>query len=418
MRAHALQGVARPPLFTDIMPPSVSAGAARAPLRVLVVHNRYQQAGGEDAVVRDEIRMLRDRGLMVETYERSNDQVAELSLPRLAAGTVYSRRTNDDVRTLIRLWRPDVIHAHNTFPLISPSLYFAANAHGVPVVQTLHNFRLFCAQAMFLREGKVCEDCMGSLPWRGIVHRCYRNSAAQSAALVGMLGVHRLLGTYQNRVARYIALNRFCRDKFVQAGLPAARVAVKPNFVDLPRPDARAPRAGALFVGRLSGEKGISTLAQAARQMQSAAIDVIGDGPQEDLLRGIGGVRLLGRQAPDDIYERMRGAACLVLPSVWYENFPRVLVEAFACGLPVIASRLGAMADLVEEGVTGLLFEPGNAAELAQRLQWARENPERMRRMGTQAREQYERKYTPEVNFSQLLAIYHGVLKVPGQPRR
>jgi glycosyltransferase involved in cell wall biosynthesis len=418
MSAHALQGISHPPLYADSVPPAAAVGAARTPLRVLVVHNRYQQAGGEDAVVRDEVRMLRDRGLQVETYERSNEQIAELSLARLAAGTVFSRRTTDDMHAMVRLWRPDVIHAHNTFPLISPSLYFAANAHGVPVVQTLHNFRLFCAQAMFLRDGQVCEDCVGSLPWRGIVHRCYRDSTAQSAALVGMLGVHRLLGTYQRRVARYIALNRFCRDKFVQAGLPAARVAVKPNFVDLPAPDAHARRGGALFVGRLSEEKGIAVLARAARAMPGADVDVIGDGPQEELLRGIDGVRLLGRQAPDHIYARMRGAACLVLPSVWYENFPRVLVEAFACGLPVIASRLGAMADLIDEGVTGLLFEPGNAAELAQRLQWARDNPERMRRMGAQAREQYERKYTPEVNFSQLLAIYHGVLKVRGQSRR
>jgi len=418
MTACALRSPAAPPLIADPAP-APTAGLAQGPLRVLVVHNRYQQAGGEDAVVRDEMRMLRERGMQVELYERNNEQVADLPKARLAAGTVWSRRTTGDLDTLLRIWRPDVIHAHNTFPLISPAMYFVAARHRVPVVQTLHNFRLFCAQAMFLREGGVCEDCVGTLPWRGVLHKCYRGSAAQSAVLVGMLGVHRALGTYQRRVARYIALNRFCRDKFVQAGLPAARMAVKPNFVDLPAPYEEAPRAGALFVGRLSQEKGVATLAQAARLLPDAAIEVIGDGPQQDLLHGLPGVGMLGRQAPEDIYARMRGAACLVLPSVWYENFPRVLVEAFACGLPVIASRLGAMADLVEEGVTGLLFEPGDARQLAERLAWARAHPERMRRMGANARAEYERKYTPEVNFAQLQAIYRDVLRESSaQPRR
>jgi glycosyltransferase involved in cell wall biosynthesis len=418
MTACALRGAVIPPLAPEAALPVMENPAARAPLRVLLVHNRYQQAGGEDAVVRDEMRMLRERGVQVELYERHNEQVAELSRMRLAAGTVWSRRTTGDLDTLLRVWRPDVVHAHNTFPLISPALYSAAATHHVPVVQTLHNFRLFCAQAMFLRDGNICEDCMGTLPWRGVLHKCYRGSAAQSAVLVGMLGVHRMLGTYQKRVARYIALNRFCRDKFVQAGLPAARMAIKPNFVDLPAPSGEAPRSGALFVGRLSPEKGVATLAQAARLSPEAAIDVIGDGPQEDLLQGLAGVRMLGRQMPDDIYARMRGAACLVLPSVWYENFPRVLVEAFACGLPVIASRLGAMADLIEEGVTGLLFEPGDATQLAERLAWARANPGRMRRMGANARAEYERKYTPEVNFAQLQAIYREVLKESQARRR
>lgn len=382
---------------------------ADRPLRVLLVHNRYQQPGGEDAVVDDELRMLRAGGVEVELYERHNEQVARLPRARLAAGTVWSRRTTDDLERIAAQFRPDLIHAHNTFPLISPSLYYGAAAHHLPVVQTLHNFRLFCAQAMFMREGAVCEDCLGTLPWRGVLRRCYRDSAAQSAVLVGMLGVHRALGSYRRRVARYIALNRFCRDKFIEAGLPAGRIAVKPNFVDLPAP-ADGPRAGALFVGRLSTEKGIATLAQAARLLPDALVDVIGDGPVRADLEGVPGVRLLGRQAPPQIFARMRAAQCLVLPSVWYENFPRVLVEAFACGLPVVASRLGAMAELVEEGVTGLLFTPGDARELADKLAWARAHPQRMLRMGVAARQTYERHYTSAANFRQLLKIYRDAM--------
>ncbi|MDB5805465.1 MAG: transferase [Betaproteobacteria bacterium] len=389
---------------------SAGAGVAGAPLRVLLVHNRYQQAGGEDAVVADEMRMLQKNGVHVELYERHNGQVATISPARLAAGTVWSTRTTADLEGIIGRFRPDLIHAHNTFPLISPSLYYGAASHHIPVVQTLHNFRLFCAQAMFMRDGAVCEDCLGKLPWRGVLRRCYRGSTAQSAVLVAMLGAHRSLGTYRRRVTRYIALNRFCRDKFIEAGLPAERVVVKPNFVDLPAPDAAGPRGGALFVGRLSPEKGIGVLADAARLLPDADVEVIGDGPEESRLHGLPGVRLAGRQAPAQIYERMRGAACLVLPSIWYENFPRVLVEAFACGLPVIASRLGAMAELIEDGVSGLLFTPADARDFADKLAWAQAHPEQMRRMGEAAREVYLRNYTSRANFAQLSAIYRDAL--------
>ncbi|HEY4374007.1 MAG TPA: glycosyltransferase [Burkholderiales bacterium] len=384
--------------------------AAGRPLRVLLVHNRYQQPGGEDAVVADELAMLEANGVEVELYERHNEQVARLSKSRLAAGTVWSRETTGDLARIAQRFAPDLIHAHNTFPLISPSLYYGAAAQGIPVVQTLHNFRLFCAQAMFMRDGAVCEDCLGALPWRGVLRGCYRGSVAQSAVLVGMLGVHRALGSYSRRVARYIALNRFCRDKFIEAGLPAERIVVKPNFVDLPAPGAEVERAGALFVGRLSAEKGIAVLAQAARLTPEARIDVIGDGPERQAIEGLVNVRLVGRQAPAPIFERMRAAQFLLLPSVWYENFPRVLVEAFACGLPVVASRLGAMAELVEEGVTGLLFNPGDARDLAEKLAWAQQNPQRMRRMGAAARQVYEGNYTSAANFRQLRAIYQDAL--------
>lgn len=395
---------------------SASHAGNGSPMRVLLVHNRYQQAGGEDAVVVDEMRMLQKNGVEVELYERHNEQVATISPARLAAGTVWSTRTTADLEGIIGRFRPDLIHAHNTFPLISPSLYYGAASHHIPVVQTLHNFRLFCAQAMFMRDGAVCEDCLGKLPWRGVLRRCYRGSVAQSAVLVAMLGAHRALGTYRRRVTRYIALNRFCRDKFIEAGLPAERVVVKPNFVDLPAPEAGGQRSGALFVGRLSPEKGIAVLAEAACLLPDADVEVIGDGPEQQRLHGLRGVRLLGRQAPPQIYARMRGAACLVLPSVWYENFPRVLVEAFACGLPVIASRIGAMAELIEEGVTGLLFTAGDARDFADKLAWARAHPQQMRRMGESAREVYLRNYTSQENFAQLSAIYRDALT--HSPRR
>jgi glycosyltransferase involved in cell wall biosynthesis len=393
--------------------PWVTGGKERGgggPLRVLVVHNRYRQPGGEDAVVRDEIALLSRMGVIVEVYERDNHEIDSMSPLRVAVDTVWSARTAAEIDRLLDRFKPHVVHAHNTFPLVSPSLYASAERHRVAVVQTLHNFRLFCVQAMFMRSGKVCEDCLGALPWRGIAHRCYRDSVTQSAVAVGMLGVHRALGTYRKRVTRYIALNRFCRDKFVEAGLPAERIVIKPNFVDLPPPATDNPRSGALFVGRLAPEKGVSVLLAAARLDTTSQIDVIGGGPDEAQVRGTPGVRALGWRTPEEIYARMRGAACLVMPSLWYENFPRTLVEAYACGLPVVASRLGAMAELVVEGKTGLLFEPGNAADLALTLEWAERHPEEMRRMGAAARKLYESRYTPEANFRQLTAIYEDAI--------
>jgi glycosyltransferase involved in cell wall biosynthesis len=262
----------------------------------------------------------------------------------------------------------------------------------------------------------VCEDCLGKLPWRGVVHRCYRGSAPQTAVVASMIGVHRAIGTYRSKVSRYIALTEFSRSKFIAGGLPGEQISVKPNFVDLPVPENERQRSGALFVGRLSPEKGTRVLARAAATRRHAVIDIIGTGPEQSSLEASPGIRLLGWQVPETIYARMREATCLVVPSIWYENFPRTIVEAFACGLPVIASRLGAMAEIVRDGATGLLFEAGNADDLAQKMAWAEANPVAMRGMGMEARREYEAKYTPAVNYRQLMTIYAEAIAV-AQPR-
>ncbi|HRH79709.1 MAG TPA: glycosyltransferase [Thiobacillaceae bacterium] len=383
-------------------------------MRVLIAHNAYQQRGGEDTVAESEVELLRHYGHEVETYTRHNDEIVGIAPHVLARQTFWSGRTTAEVDRLIRAWRPDILHVHNTFPLISPSLYWAAARAGVPVVQTLHNFRLLCPQAMFLRDGRNCEDCLGHLPWRGVARRCYRGSAAQSGVLAGMLSVHRALGTYARKVNRYIALNGFCRDKFVQGGLPAGKIAVKPNFVawDAGRPDQASPGRdnGFLFVGRLSAEKGVDTLARACSGLNSSALRVAGTGPETERLSGLSGVTLLGALSHEEVRAEMGNALALVMPSIWYETFGLVVIEAYSCGLPVIASRLGALAELVRDGETGLLFEPGNARDLAEKMRWARANPEAMTAMGRAARAEYEAKYTPEINYRQLMAIYEAAL--------
>lgn len=374
-------------------------------MRVLVAHNTYQHRGGEDSVVEAEIALLRSHGHEVATYFRHNDDIAAMSKATAAQQTLWSSRTTSELTGLIHTFRPDVIHAHNTFPLISPSLYWAAERAGVPVVQTLHNFRLMCLNGLFLREGRVCEDCQGRLPWRGVVRKCYRGSGAASAALAGMLTLHRGLGTYRHKVARYIALNDFCRNKFIEGGLPAERIVVKPNFVDFAVP-AALPRQGFLFVGRLAREKGVQTLAGAAVLLPDASVRVAGDGPESALLDGVNGITRLGSLPGEAVRQEMNRAMALVIPSICYETFGLVVIEAFATDLPVIASRIGALAVLVRDGETGLLFEPGNPQDLATKMAWALAHPEAMASMGRKARAQYEAEFTAERNYAQLMAIY------------
>jgi glycosyltransferase involved in cell wall biosynthesis len=385
-------------------------------VRVLVAHNGYQQRGGEDAVVQAEAALLQAHGHEVIEYRRHNDELSAVGRVAAAVDTFWSRRTARDIGDSIASQAPDVIHVHNTFPLISPSLYWAAARARVPVVQTLHNFRLICPQAMFLREGRVCEDCLGRQPWRGVVHGCYRDSVPQTAVLTGMLMLHRGLGTWQDKVTRYIALNEFCRRKFIEGGLPADRLVVKPNFVDFEPPPSQ-PREGVLFVGRLSKEKGVDVLARASQQVPGLRIAVAGTGPEMHVLDRAPQIERLGAISGDAVRVRMQRATALVLPSIWYENFPRTLVEAFASGLPVIASRIGALAELIEDGRTGLLFEPGNADDLARKLRWAQENPARLTDMGQEARALYEAKFSGPPNYRTLMAIYEDAIEATKAPQ-
>lgn len=375
-------------------------------MKILIAHNAYQQRGGEDTVVEAEVALLRDRGHKVKVYARHNDALNHMSRATAAMTAIWSPRSSGEVDRLCEEFQPDVIHVHNTFPLISPSLYWAASRRGVPVVQTLHNFRLLCPQAIFLREGKICEDCIGKLPWRAISRKCYRDSASQSAVVTGMLAAHRVLGTYRDRVTRFIALNSFALDKYVEGGLPRERFRIKPNFVPSPARPAWKERDGGLYVGRLSPEKGLALLADAARTLGSMPLQVIGSGPLEPLAREVFRDRYLGFEPLARILQRMHAARYLVVPSICYENAPRTIVEAFSCGVPVIASRLGALIEIVRDGITGLLFNPGDAADLRAKIAWAQAHPGEMARMGQAARAEYEARYTPQRNYEILMDIY------------
>lgn len=379
-------------------------------MKILIAHNAYQQRGGEDAVVDAEISLLRAHGHEVALYQRHNNELEWTSRSAAAVSAIWAKRSADDIKDLCESFHPDVIHVHNTVPLISPSLYWVASRRNVPVVQTLHNFRLLCPQAMLLRDGKVCEDCVGKVPWRAISHKCYRDSTLQTVVLSGMLATHRALGTYRGKVTRYIALNTFCRDKFIKGGLPADLIRIKPNFVVADRIPAWDNRQGGLFVGRLSHEKGLDVLIDAAAKLRTDSVRIIGQGPLEKKVEQAFGANYLGPKAPAEVLSRLHGAQFLVAPSTCYETFGLVAIEAFACGTPVIASRHGGLGELVKDGVTGLLVNPGDASDLAEKIAWAQSHPGEMLRMGRAARYEYEKKYTASHNYKMLINIYQDAI--------
>jgi glycosyltransferase involved in cell wall biosynthesis len=390
-------------------------------MKILIVHNSYQNAGGEDSVVAAESRLLQEAGHRLVWYTRDNHELLNQgALQSVASGlaTVWSPSSHRAIRGLLQRECPDVAHFHNTFPLISPSAYYACAHEGVPVVQTLHNYRLLCPSALLFREGQVCEDCVGrSFPWPGLLHRCYRDDLFATAAVTGMLTTHRLLGSWTTKVNRFIALSQFAKDKFVAGGLPVDRIFVKPNIVH-PDPGPRELAGGyALFVGRLSAEKGVATVLEAWRRLKSRVPLVIaGAGPlQSDVAAAISQqptnlITAVGHVGRDEILGLLRRAHFLVFPSVLYENFPVSIAEAFACGVPAIASRLGAMREIVNDHRTGLLFEPVNPADLAAKVEWAWAHPESTQEMGRNARAEYEAKYTAGRGLNALLSIYESAI--------
>ncbi|MBK3405499.1 glycosyltransferase [Methylorubrum populi] len=387
-------------------------------MRVLIVHNHYQIRGGEDAVVEHEAAALAEAGCTVETLAFHNDDIrTPIDRLRTAFEAPHAPRGIARVVEAVRRFRPDVVHAHNTFPLISPAVHGAVRALGPVTVQTLHNFRLACAGAMLMRDGAPCETCLTGSSYAAVRHGCYRGSRLGTLAVARMIDRHRRTGTWTRDVDAFVALTEFARGRFVAAGLPAHRIFVKPNGLPDPgQPDA-GPRDGILFAGRLSPEKGVEILKQAAARL-AAPVDVAGEGPLRERLEGAPGLTLLGALPRGAMRTRIGRAAALVVPSLWYEGLPMVVAEAFAAGTPVIASRIGALAHLVEDGVTGLLVAPGDPAALAEAIERLRGRPEEARRMGAAARAAYLRDWTEEATTAALLTIYRKALAARQRDRR
>lgn len=381
-------------------------------MKILFAHCRYQQRGGEDRAVEAEMAALREAGHEVALLDRDN---AAILTPLDAARTAWALPGTEALRRELRgeiaAAAPDVVHAHNLFPLITPALYDAAADLGVPVLQTLHNYRNICASGLLMRDGRICEECIDGTPYRAVLHRCYRNSVPGSLALARMIDTHRKRGTWSRSVTRFIALSEFSRSRFVRAGFPEEKIAVKPNSpgrrFTAPPEDGARPN-GPLYVGRLSPEKGIAALLELWRA-DWPPLRVIGEGPDAPVLEEAvrkGRAIALGSLEPDAIAEEMRRAAVCVLPSRCYENFPMVLAEAFASGLPALASDLGALGELVEDGVTGARFDPFDRADMERVIGAALADPARLAAWGRAARRHYESNFTPEQTLARQMTLY------------
>jgi glycosyltransferase involved in cell wall biosynthesis len=387
-------------------------------LKILIAHNRYQQPGGEDGVVEREAAMLVRGGHQVELLAFDNETITTpLARLQAAARSLYSKDSYRRTIAALMRFQPDILHVHNFLPNLSPSVFFAANAAGVPVVQTLHNYRLLCANALLYREGAPCENCIEQssfLP--GVLHACYRGSRLGSAVVGGGMAIHTALGTWTHRVDRYIALTRFAGQKLSQSRIPPERVRIKPNFI-ADNGIGHGSGGFALFAGRLSEEKGIDTLLAAdALGTLPIPVYIAGDGPllariQQAARRPDSRLIILGGRSAPDLLHLMKQAVCLLVPSLFYEGFPLVVVEALSVGLPVIASRIGGLPEIVEDGVSALLHTPGDAAALAGAMQSFLAQPARIAAMRAAARSLYLARYTEAANYQALLHIYQEMLE-------
>jgi len=402
--------------------PSAARRLGGRSLHVLMVHCYYRDLGGENLSFEAEVGLLEAGGVRVTTYTRDNRELDSAgSLRRVQVGlrTTWADDAYGDLAHLIRTERPDVVHVQNTFPLISPAAVHAAHRLGKPVVQALRNYRLLCASGILYRDGGICRDCVGrTIPLPAIQHACYHGSIPRTSAVVSMQMAHRLLGTWRDAVSLFVAPSEFARQTFVSAGIPAEQIVVKPNFVHPDPGMAPTPGSYALFAGRLALEKGVLTMVEAWRDPRLPPLRIAGDGPIRGRLEAqiVAGnlqdrVDVLGNQPPERVLELMRNALVAVFPSEWYETFGRVAAEAFACGVPVVASRLGAMAEIVDDGVTGRLFTPGDPRSLADAVLDV--TGSKRASIGSAARSEFEARYSAERNLDQLLAIYEQVLRQP-----
>jgi glycosyltransferase involved in cell wall biosynthesis len=385
-------------------------------MRILTVHNEYREPGGEDKVVEAETRLLRENGVTVEELRfHSSHHLGKLEQIRVAWELPHSSRAKALTAEAIEKFRPDILHVHNFFPLATPSVFEAAKERGIPTVLTLHNYRILCANGLFLRDGKPCELCVevGTAP--AVRYRCYQGSLPGSMALARMITVHQRRRTWHRLVDRFIVLTEFSKSRFTHAGLPEEKFTVKPNFLFDPSVIAAA-QAGArpkvLFVGRLSPEKGLITLLAAralVKNKDAYELHIVGDGPLAKAVAAAASsdsnIHWHGSRSSSEVYSFVAGSDLMVFPSECYENFPIVILEAMAHGKPVLASRIGGLPEIIREGETGAFFEAGNARDLAGKIEASLANPAHLAVLGVQARKRYREQYTPQKNIASLLDI-------------
>jgi glycosyltransferase involved in cell wall biosynthesis len=389
-------------------------------MKILFVHNYYQNSGGEDVVVANERALLINRGHDVALYTDDNHRITSgLDKLKTASSLYSSNASYQKLNAIVKVFKPEVIHAHNLFPLITAATYDVAFENRIPVVQTLHNYRTVCASGLLFRDNKPCELCIKNSPYYAALHKCYRGSLLGSLAVAQMINKHRRLKTWSEKIDHFIALTEFAKEKLVSANFPSEKITVKPNFTIVRQKQAEnLPKNSVIFVGRVSQEKGIQTLIDAwmiKRSMPLPRLKIIGDGPLLKSLvhkcRDNKNISFLGQQPEVVVTQEMETAKFLVFPSICYEGFPMVIVEALEKGLPVLCSDLGSMTSIIEDGVTGLYFKPNNPLDLSEKSNFLSKNEELLNVMGENCKRMYVRKYTPEKNYQALMSIYSGVIE-------
>src|SRR5258708_2311027 len=391
------------------------------PIKALHANEYYVQPGGEDTAFLAEVNLLRDHGHPVVEYVKNNRNITSMNPGLVALETLWSWDAYREIKRLLQQEQPQIAHFHNTFPLMSSAVYAACRAEKIPVVQSLDNPRWICPSANFYRDGRLCQDCLGKTPpWPSVIHACYHHSFLQTAVVASMLTLQRVMRTWQSEVDFYLVATEFYKRKFIEAGLPGEKIIVKPHFI-YPDPGVRTeenPGAYALFIARLEPEKGIPTLLQAWKSLRDIPLVVRGDGRiEKDIHQYISdnnltnSIQLIGRLSTEELIQKIKGARFLVWPSEgYYETFGYVAVGSFSCGIPVISSRVVVLDQVVTDKVTGLHFEPGDSADLAQKIRWAWEHPHEMAQMGRNARREYEEKYTDDRNYELLSDVYRRAL--------
>lgn len=380
-------------------------------MRIAILHNTYLQQGGEDTVFASEVELLRSYGHEVLTYTVSNEATAGVPAWRLAKQSIWNPQTYRDLLSWFEKYKPDVAHFHNWMYVLSNSAYQAAQECQVPVVQTLHNYRLICSGGQLLRNRRPCEICVGKrFPLWGVYYGCFRGS--RKLTLIRTLAVQKHKRYWRDTIQIFIALTEFAKAKFVQGGLPPDKIFVKPNFV-MPDPGEGTHEGDyALFAGRLSEEKGIRVLLEAWQMLpESFRLVIAGDGPLANLVQQsqqrMPNITWLGKVPSSEVARLMQEASILVFPSISYEGLSMSVLEAMASGLPIVASGHGSMSSVVEHQVSGWLFAPGDARSLRDAVVEAFRTPDLRRQLGQQARQIYLQRYTPERNYEMLIDIYH-----------
>jgi len=389
-------------------------------MKILLIHNAYQKFGGEDVVFRMERQLLKDNGHEVVEYTVSNHDINSDSFfgkVKVALETIWSNKQYKKVKRLLKEINPDIVHVHNTFPQLSPSIYWAIKSCNLPVVQTLHNYRLTCANGLLFRSNKPCDLCTTGNFSAALKYKCYRNSLMATAPLVLMQKIHRILGTFNNKVDVYITLNSFNKDIMVKSGLPEEKMYIKPNFINSRNLSKRSRKKQLIFVGRVSPEKGLDLLLESFTKLKSNEYElvIIGDGPEKDRLqekyKNVNEICWMGHLSHNEVLNEIEQSRGIIMPSRWYETFGMVVIEAFSVGTPAIGPNHAGIPELIQNGINGYLFNPNDTESLSSVLEeFCGMNDSLWNDLSQEARVSFEKSYTEKENYKYLIGIYERLL--------